>query len=98
MCKITYCFLNYYVSISRAWQRKLYSEVKDNENRAQMYACLSLLISEQDVATFLKNQEMFTTYWRAREPEFIKYYEKEYRYRAGMDTMMVLRTVYKHLI
>ena len=58
--------------------------MKNDENRAQMCACLSLLISEQDVATFLNNQEMFTTYWEAREPEFINYYEKEYSNRAGM--------------
>lgn len=80
----TYVCLWLCVCITRAWQRKLYSEVKNDENRAQMYACLSLLISEQDVATFLKNQEMFTTYWQTREPGFIKYYEKEYSNRAGM--------------
>ena len=58
--------------------------MKNDENRAQMYACLSLLISEQDAATFLKNQEILTTYWQAREPEFIKHYEKEYSNRTGM--------------
>ena len=58
--------------------------MKNDENHVQMYACLSMLISEQDVATFLKTQEMFTIYWQTREPEFIKYYEKEYSNRAGM--------------
>ena len=58
--------------------------MKNDENRTQMYACLSMLISEQDVATFLKNQEMFIIYWQTREPEFVKYYEKEYSNRAGM--------------
>jgi len=48
-----------------------------------MYACLSLLISEQDVDNFIKNQKMFITYWGAKEPEFTKYYEKEYSSRAG---------------
>ena len=58
--------------------------MKNDENHVQMYACLSMLISEQDVATFLKNQEMFTIYWQTREPESIKYYEREYSNRAGM--------------
>ena len=49
----------------------------------KMYACLSMLISEQDVATFLTNQEMFVSYWQDREPEFTQYYQKEYSDRAG---------------
>ena len=43
--------------MSRAWQRKLYSEVKNDQNRAQMYACLSMLISEQDV--FKKSRNVY---------------------------------------
>ena len=70
-------------TLSRAWQRKLHSVVKNDESRAQMYACLSMLISEQDVATFLTNQEMFISYWQDREPEFTQYYQKEYSDRAG---------------
>ena len=84
MCKDAFVFTSLFIYTFRAWQRKLYSEVKNDENRAQIYACLSMLISEQDVDTFMKNQEMFTTYWEAREPDFIKYYEKEYSNRAGI--------------
>ena len=72
-----------YVFLFRAWQRKLYGVVKNKENRAQMYACLSLLISEQDVETFIKKEKMFISYWGAKEPEFTEYYEKEYSNRAG---------------
>ena len=54
--------------------------VKNKENRPQMYACSSLLISEQDMETFIKKQKMFISYWEAKEPE---YYEKEYSNRAG---------------
>ena len=71
-------------NLCRAWQRKLHSVVKNDESRAQIYACLSMLISEQDVTTFLTNQDMFISYWQNREPEFTKYYQKEYSNRAGM--------------
>jgi len=33
--------------------------------------------------TSSKNQKKFITYWEAKEPEFTKYYEKEYSNRAG---------------
>ena len=46
-------------TIYRAWQRKLYSLVSDTENRAQIYACLWLLISDTDVKNFLKNENNF---------------------------------------
>ena len=76
---------NIYIhNLSRAWQRKLHSVVKNDESQAQMYASLSMLISEQDVATFLTNQEIFISYWQDREPEFTQYYQKEYSNRAGM--------------
>ena len=62
----------------------MHSSVKNDESQAQVYACLSMLISEQDVSTFLTNQQMFISYWENKEPEFIKYYQKEYSDRAGM--------------
>ena len=62
----------------------MHSSVKNHENQAQIYVYLSMLISEQDVSTFLTNQQMFISYWENKEPEFIKYYQKEYSDRAGM--------------
>ena len=71
-------------TIYRAWQRKLYSIVSDTENRAQIYACLWLLISDTDVKNFLKNENNFLSYWSKREEQFVKYYVEEYKEGADM--------------
>ena len=71
-------------TIYRAWQRKLHSTVSNNENRAEIYACLWMLISEKDDNKFLKNENSFLSYWNDREEQFVKYYKEEYKDRAGM--------------
>lgn len=68
----------------RAWQRKLHSLVKNKDHQAELYACLWMLISEQDENTFLKNQDTFLSYWHNKEPEFVTYYQHEYMDRAGL--------------
>jgi len=70
----------------RAWQRKLRSTVSSEENRALIYACLCLLISEGDVEKFLKNQSTFLSYWSDKEEQFTTYYKEEYKDRAGEQT------------
>ena len=57
--------------------------MSNKENRAQIYACLWLLISETDVEKFLKNEHSFLTYWNDEEEQFTKYYKEEYKDRAG---------------
>ena len=69
--------------LHRAWQRKLYSVVKNQEYQAQMYACLWMLISEQDETKFLHNHDTFLSYWQEKEPEFVAYYRQEYYERTG---------------
>ncbi|XP_065916328.1 uncharacterized protein [Dysidea avara] len=68
--------------IDRAWQRKLKALVKDSEQKANLYACLWILMNEEDSDTFKDKEETFTTYWSTRQPKFIEYYNNEYRSRA----------------
>ena len=72
-----------YIYSNRAWQRKIYSLIKKKKHQAEVYACLSMLISEQDESCFLHNQATFLTYWQDREPEFIAYDRQEYLSRAS---------------
>jgi hypothetical protein len=57
--------------------------VKSKDHQAELYACLWLLISEQDEKIFLQNQDTFLSYWQKKEPEFVKYYRNEYLDRQG---------------
>jgi len=59
--------------------------VSNNENRAELYACLWLLISEKDTEKFIKNENSFLSYWDKREEQFVKYYKEEYKGRAGIQ-------------
>ena len=68
----------------RAWQRKLRSLVKNEHHQAELYACLWMLISEQDENDFLHNQDVFLSYWQDKEPDFVAYYRHEYFDRAGL--------------
>ena len=63
--------------------------MSNNENRAELYACLWLLISEKDTEKFIKNENSFLSYWNNREEQFVKYYIEEYKARAGMQCMCV---------
>ena len=67
----------------RAWKRKLYNLVSKDEDRAEMYACLWMLIVEQDKHKFQELQGLFVNHWEAKETEFIAYYQKEYSHRTG---------------
>lgn len=60
--------------------------MKNQEHQAQMYACLWMLISEQDESKFLHNQDTFMSYWQEKEPEFVAYYRQEYHDRTGLKT------------
>ena len=51
-----------------------------------MYACLQMLIAEQDKHKFQESQELFVDYWKAMETEFVAYYQKEYSKRIGMNS------------
>jgi hypothetical protein len=64
--------------VDRAWQRKLHALVNDQKQRAEMYACLCMLMNEEDSAIFYENQDVFLEYWREKQPKFIQYYEAEY--------------------
>ncbi|XP_065902011.1 uncharacterized protein [Dysidea avara] len=66
----------------RAWQRKLYHLVRKEEHRAEMYACLWMLIAEQDINKFLELQCLFVSYWEEKEHQFLTYYLKEYSNRT----------------
>ena len=59
--------------LCRAWQRKLHNLVSKDEHRAEMYACLWMLIAEQDKHKFQELQELFVNYWEAKETQFIAY-------------------------
>ena len=48
-----------------------------------MYACLRMLMQEQDVQNFLKRQNTFISYWQPQEQDFVTYYKQEYSTRAG---------------
>ena len=67
----------------RAWQRKLYSLVKCQQHRAEMYAGLRMLMMEQSEEEFLKHQDTFMSYWQQKEAEFVAYYRQECKGRAG---------------
>ena len=51
-----------------------------------MYACLWMLIAEQDKHKFQELQELFVNYWEAKETQFIAYYQKEYSNRTGIKS------------
>ena len=71
-------FLSYYfVQLARAWQRKLYNLVRKEEHRVEMYACLWMIIAEQDKHKFQELQELFVDYWKAMETQFVAYCQKE---------------------
>ena len=74
---------SYILIIYRAWQRKLHNTVTDNEHRVQIYACLWMLINEQDVNSFIQKQETFLSYWQEKEAQFVNYFKEEYQDRAG---------------
>jgi len=57
--------------------------VSNEENRALIYACLCLLLSEGDVEKFSKNESIFLAYWSDKEDQFTTYYKEEYKDRAG---------------
>ena len=61
-----------------------------NENRAEIYACLWLLISEKDDNKFLKNENSSISYWNDMEEQFVKYYKEEYKDRAGMYVQQII--------
>ena len=61
MCKIT-LFLHYYVSVY------LYSEVKNDENRAQMYACLYHYVQRFIVLCITQTQDSSNTIPMGLEP------------------------------
>ena len=48
-----------------------------------MYACVRILLQEQNVEKFLEHQDTFLTYWQSKEPEFVAYYRQEYSKRPG---------------
>lgn len=77
---------SYHITLYRAWQRKLYNLVQKEEHRAEMYACLWMLIAEQDKHKFQELQELFVDYWKAMETQFVAYYQKEYSNRTGMNS------------
>ena len=70
----------------RAWQRKLYNLVQKEEHRAEMYACLWMLIAEQDKHKFQELQDLFLNYWEDKETQLIAYYQKEYSNRTGTNS------------
>ena len=78
----------------RAWQRKLYHLVRKEEHRAEMYACLWMLIAEQDINKFLELQCLFVSYWEEKEHQFLTYYLKEYSNRTGIHIRMGMEATY----
>ena len=72
-----------YYYIHRAWKRQLFKVVKNKEHQAQIYACLWMLMVEQEKSSFHKNQSTFLISWEKKEPQFVAYYKHEYLPRAG---------------
>ena len=66
--------------------------MKNKEHQAEIYACLWMLISEEDENNFLRNQDTFLSYWHDKEPDFVAYYRQEYLERAGSQSH-----VYKYI-
>lgn len=83
---VTTC--NSYSFLYRAWQRKLHNVVQKEEHRAEMYACLWMLIAEQDKNKFQELQDLFVNYWEGKETQFITYYQKEYSNRTGVNSKL----------
>ena len=77
---------SYHTTLCGAWQRKLYNLVQKEEHQAEMYACLWMLIAEQDKHKFQELQELFVDYWKPMETQFVAYYQKEYSNRTGMNS------------
>ena len=75
--------MNGHILELRAWQKKLHALVKDSQMRAEVYACLWMLMNEEYVERFLERQQLFISYWTGQLPRFIEYYENTYRSRAG---------------
>ena len=51
-----------------------------------MYACLWILIAEQDKHKFQELQKLFVDYWEAMKTQFVSYYQKEYSNRTGVNS------------
>ena len=52
-------------------------------SKINIYACLWMMINEQDVDKFKENESLFIDYWSSRQKKFIKYYQNEYKTKAG---------------
>ena len=82
-----------FLLLHRAWQRKLYQLVKNEEHRAELYACLWMLIAEQDSNKFLELHSLLISYWEDKEPQFLTYYKNEYSNRAGVHIHTCMHTI-----
>ena len=77
------CTLNK-TSLSRAWQRKVHSVVQNLEHKAEIYACLCLLIVEPEEHKFREHLQLFMQYWQDQKPAFISYFHDYYSKRVGI--------------
>ena len=68
----------------RAWQRKLHALVKDPQNKAEIYACLWMLLNEDSVEKFEENQSLFIQYWSDKQHKFTEYNRSQYSQRASI--------------
>lgn len=69
--------------LQRAWRQKLQACVRNGEHRLEMYTCLWLLMTDESESDFWDRLRLFTTYWKRKEPEFVKYFQETYSYRPG---------------
>jgi len=59
-----------------------------------MYACLWMLIAEQDTSKFFELQSLFVSYWEEKEHQFVAYYLKEYSNRTGIYICIGMQVTY----
>lgn len=57
--------------------------MKEKEQKAELYACLWMLMNEEHRVIFHDRQKTFLEYWSEKQHQFVHYYEAEYATRIG---------------
>ncbi len=69
--------------VNRAWQKKLNALVNDPQQKAELYACLWVMMHEETSDNFKERERVFVSYWKDKQPSFVQYYQQEYSSRPG---------------
>jgi len=85
---IIHCILQILLLNNRAWRQKLFSLVKNDQHRFEIYTCLWLLLTENDKEKFSNRLQLFVKYWQCKELKFMEYFQGTYGSRLGVYTYL----------